>query len=145
MIEKSKKNKKGVISEEDVSALLQRYEPFSFLFLSTFYFWVIKIGFFFVFRYTATTLLALLQEVAQFDGAKIDWNALVKKTSTGISNAREYQMLWRHLAYRHVLPEKFDDGAHPLVCSASLPEKLNAASSSFFFFFYLDLNFFFPG
>ncbi|KAI5597948.1 hypothetical protein BDE02_02G099400 [Populus trichocarpa] len=88
MIEKSKKNKKGVISEEDVSALLQRY--------------------------TATTLLALLQEVAQFDGAKIDWNALVKKTSTGISNAREYQMLWRHLAYRHVLPEKFDDGAHPL-------------------------------
>lgn len=88
MIEKSKKNKKGVISEEDVSILLQRY--------------------------TATTLLALLQEVAQFDGAKIDWNALVKKTSTGISNAREYQMLWRHLAYRHVLPEKFDDGAHPL-------------------------------
>ncbi|XP_061968797.1 uncharacterized protein LOC133692108 isoform X2 [Populus nigra] len=88
MIEKSKKNKKGVISEEDVSTLLQRY--------------------------TATTLLALLQEVAQFDGAKIDWNALVKKTSTGISNAREYQMLWRHLAYRHVLPEKFDDGAHPL-------------------------------
>ncbi|KAL9396381.1 hypothetical protein Peur_010634 [Populus x canadensis] len=88
MIEKSKKNKKGVISEEDVSTLLQRY--------------------------TATTLLALLQEVAQFDGAKIDWNALVKKTSTGISNAREYQMLWRHLAYRHVLPEKFDDGAHSL-------------------------------
>ncbi|KAL9359409.1 hypothetical protein Peur_047532 [Populus x canadensis] len=88
MIEKSKKNKKGVISEEDVSTLLQRY--------------------------TATTILALLQEVAQFDGAKIDWNALVKKTSTGISNAREYQMLWRHLAYRHVLPEKFDDGAHPL-------------------------------
>ncbi|XP_011016945.1 PREDICTED: uncharacterized protein LOC105120448 isoform X2 [Populus euphratica] len=88
MIEKSKKNKKGVISEEDVSTLLQRY--------------------------TATTLLALLQEVAQFDGAKIDWNALVKKTSTGISNAREYRMLWRHLAYRHVLPEKFDDGAHPL-------------------------------
>jgi len=87
--------------------------------------------FFFVFRYTATTILALLQEVAQFDGAKIDWNALVKKTSTGISNAREYQMLWRHLAYRHVLPEKFDDGAHPLVCSASLPEKLNAASSFF--------------
>ena len=47
MIEKSKKNKKGVISEEDVSTLLQRYEPFSFLFLFTFYFWVIKIGFFF--------------------------------------------------------------------------------------------------
>ncbi|KAG5251065.1 myb family transcription factor family protein [Salix suchowensis] len=88
MIEKSKKNKKGLISEEDVSTLIQRY--------------------------TATTVLALLQEVAQSDGAKIDWNALVKRTSTGISNAREYQMLWRHLAYRHDLPEKFDDGAHPL-------------------------------
>lgn len=47
MIEKSKKNKKGVISEEDVSTLLQRYEPFSFLFLFTFYFWVIKIWVFF--------------------------------------------------------------------------------------------------
>ncbi|KAF9687394.1 hypothetical protein SADUNF_Sadunf02G0089000 [Salix dunnii] len=88
MIEKSKKNKRSLISEEDVSTLMQRY--------------------------TATTVLALLQEVAQSDGAKIDWNALVKKTSTGISNAREYQMLWRHLAYRHDLPEKFDDGAHPL-------------------------------
>ncbi|KAE8653921.1 Homeodomain-like superfamily protein isoform 2 [Hibiscus syriacus] len=43
-------------------------------------------------RYTATTVLALLQEVAQFPDAKLDWNALVKKTSTGISNAREYQM-----------------------------------------------------
>ena len=42
MIEKSKKNKKGVISEEDVSTLLQRYEPFSFMFLFNFYFWVIK-------------------------------------------------------------------------------------------------------
>jgi hypothetical protein len=49
MIEKSKKNKKGVISEEDVSTLLQRYEPFSFLFLFNFYFWVIKIWVFFFF------------------------------------------------------------------------------------------------
>ena len=66
-------------------------------------------------RYTATTVLALLQEVAQFEGVKFDWNALVKKTSTGISNAREYQMLWRHLAYRHTLLEKLVDGADPLV------------------------------
>ncbi|KAJ6735499.1 HOMEODOMAIN-LIKE SUPERFAMILY PROTEIN [Salix purpurea] len=95
-MEKSKrKNKKGVISEEDISTLLQRY--------------------------TATTILVLLQEVAQFDGVKIDWNALAKKTTTGISNAREFQVLWRHLSYRHMLPEKFDDGAHPLVCSTSLP------------------------
>ncbi|CAN6460105.1 unnamed protein product [Victoria cruziana] len=80
--------KKGLISEEDVSLILRRY--------------------------TATTILALLQEVAQFPGVKIDWNALVKKTSTGISSAREYQMLWRHLAYRHSLVEKLEEGAEPL-------------------------------
>ncbi|WRX30136.1 hypothetical protein QQP08_022623 [Theobroma cacao] len=88
MIEKTKKQKKGSVSEEDISSLLQRY--------------------------TATTVLALLQEVAQFPGVKLNWNALVKKTSTGISNAREYQMLWRHLAYRDVLLEKLEDGAEPL-------------------------------
>lgn len=67
-------------------------------------------------RYSATTVLALLQEVAQFPEAKIDWNELVKKTSTGISNAREYQMLWRHLAYRDSLSDKLEEGAEPVVC-----------------------------
>lgn len=67
-------------------------------------------------RYTATTVLALLQEVAHCPGVKIDWNALVQNTSTGISDAREYQMLWRHLAYRHALLDKLEDGAHPMVC-----------------------------
>lgn len=86
---KNKKKKKKVsISEDDTSLILQRY--------------------------TATTILALLQEVAQFAGVKIDWNALVKKSSTGISNAREYQMLWRHLAYRDALSEKVEDGIEPL-------------------------------
>lgn len=66
-------------------------------------------------RYTPTAVLALLQEVAQLPDVKIDWNALVNKTSTGISNAREYQMLWRHLAYGHALLEKLEDGAQPLV------------------------------
>ncbi|KAJ0085400.1 hypothetical protein Patl1_08666 [Pistacia atlantica] len=90
MVEKAnKKHKKGFISEVDISSLLQRY--------------------------TANTVLALLQEVAQSPGVKLDWNALVKKTSTGISNAREYQMLWRHLAYRNPLLEKLEDGASPLV------------------------------
>ncbi|XP_058069351.1 uncharacterized protein LOC131218680 isoform X2 [Magnolia sinica] len=83
-----KKKKKASISEEDISLILQRY--------------------------TATTILALLQEVAQFTGVKIDWNALVSKTSTGISNAREYQMLWRHLAYHDTLLEKLEDGAEPV-------------------------------
>ncbi|CAL5409933.1 unnamed protein product [Camellia sinensis] len=43
-------------------------------------------------------MLTLLQEVAHVQDVKIDWNALVKKTATGISNVREYQMLWRHLS-----------------------------------------------
>lgn len=67
-------------------------------------------------RYTATTVLALLQEVAHWPPeVKIDWNQLVAKTTTGISNAREYQMVWHHLAYREALLDKFDNGT-PLVC-----------------------------
>lgn len=67
-------------------------------------------------RYTATTVLTLLQEVAHWPPeVKIDWNQLVAKTTTGISNAREYQMVWHHLAYREALLDKFDNGT-PLVC-----------------------------
>lgn len=79
-------------------------------------------------RYTATTVLALLQEVAHCPDVKIDWNALVRNTSTGISDAREYQMLWRHLAYRHSLLDKLEDGAHPLVC---LPLLLEFSESNY--------------
>lgn len=62
------------------------------------------------------TVLTVLQEVSQVQDVKIDWNELVKKTTTGITNAREYQMLWRHLAYHHGLLDKFDDdSAQPLV------------------------------
>lgn len=60
-------------------------------------------------------MLALLQEVAHCPDVKIDWNTLVKNTSTGISDAREYQMLWHHLAYRHALLDKLEYGASPLV------------------------------
>ncbi|TKY74433.1 telomeric repeat binding factor 2 [Spatholobus suberectus] len=84
-----KKNKKVSFTEEDAAILLQRYD--------------------------ATTVFTLLQELAQNPQPKIDWSELVKKSATGISNAREYQMLWRHLAYRHSLPENFEDGAEPLV------------------------------
>ncbi|XP_011623501.1 uncharacterized protein LOC18434619 isoform X1 [Amborella trichopoda] len=93
--------KKGLISEEDASLLLQRY--------------------------TATTILALLQEVAQFAGPKVDWNVLVKKTSTGISNAREYQMLWRHLAYRTALAEKLEDDAEPMDDDSDLEFEVEAS------------------
>ncbi|XP_057547428.1 uncharacterized protein LOC130825982 [Amaranthus tricolor] len=75
----TEKPKKGQITEEDNCTLLQRYP--------------------------ASTILALLREVSQIADvdAKIDWHALVNKTETGITSAREYQILWRHLAYRHPL------------------------------------------
>ncbi|XP_042472983.1 uncharacterized protein LOC122055562 isoform X1 [Zingiber officinale] len=70
-------------------------------------------------RYNLSTPLTLLQEVYEVyevadTDVKIDWHALVKKTATGITNAREYQMLWRHLAYRHPLLDKIEEGAEPL-------------------------------
>lgn len=123
MIEKaSKKQKKGSVSEEDVASLLQRsLSSFSHSQNSSF-FSIIKVyGVFFFFsfcefsRYTPTTVLTLLHEVASCTDVKIDWNVLVEKSSTGISNAREYQMLWRHIAYSHSFLEKFEDGAQPLV------------------------------
>jgi len=63
-------------------------------------------------QYAATSVLALLQEVAHCVDRKIDWEVLVRNTTdektdwkalvwntlTGISGARDYQMLWRYLA-----------------------------------------------
>lgn len=64
--------------------------------------------------------------MAQVQDVKINWNALVKKTTTGISNPREYQMLWRHLAYRDALLERFEDGAKPLHDDSDLEYELEA-------------------
>ncbi|KAG6648717.1 uncharacterized protein LOC122315143 isoform X1 [Carya illinoinensis] len=100
MLEKTKKVMKGSVSEEDISTLLQRY--------------------------TATTVLTLLQEVAHCPDVKIDWNTLVKNTSTGISDAREYQMLWHHLAYRHALLGKLEYGASPLDDDSDLEYEVQA-------------------
>ncbi|KAK4374373.1 hypothetical protein RND71_005050 [Anisodus tanguticus] len=77
-------------------------------------------------EYPATTMLAVLQEVVQVADEKIDWDALVRKSTTGITNAREYQMLWRHLAYRHSLNDKLDDGAQPLEDDSDLEYELEA-------------------
>ncbi|EOA33508.1 hypothetical protein CARUB_v10019784mg [Capsella rubella] len=71
------KKRKEFISEADIATLLERYDTM--------------------------TILRLLQEMAYYADTKMDWNELVKKTSTGITNAREYQLLWRHLAYRDSL------------------------------------------
>nr|CAD1836848.1 unnamed protein product [Ananas comosus var. bracteatus] len=92
--------KKATINEDDVSLLLQRYP--------------------------ATTILTLLQEVSQFASPKVDWNTLVKRTSTGITSACEYQMIWRHLAYKHILQEKIDDGAELLDDESDLEFEVEA-------------------
>lgn len=65
-------------------------------------------------RYTASTLLALLQEICSSGDSKLNWTSLVKNTNSGISNAREYQTLWRHLAYRSNIPDGFEDDMDPL-------------------------------
>ncbi|CAN8244874.1 unnamed protein product [Cochlearia groenlandica] len=77
MVDIANKKRKAFISEEDIATLLQRYDT--------------------------VTILKLLQEMAYHAKPKIDWDELVKKTSTGITNARDYRLLWRHLAYRNSL------------------------------------------
>ncbi|KAI0528581.1 hypothetical protein KFK09_001123 [Dendrobium nobile] len=92
---------KGTVSEDEVYALVQRYG--------------------------ASTIFTLLQEVSQATEKDVtmDWRTLVKATSTGISNAQEYQMLWRHLAYRDPL-EKVEDGGEPLSDESDLEFELEA-------------------
>ncbi|KAF6145819.1 hypothetical protein GIB67_028814 [Kingdonia uniflora] len=93
-----KKQKKSFTSEDDMSPLLNRYSP--------------------------TTIIALLQEIYQFADTKMDWKSIVKKTSTGITNPREYQNLWRHLAYRLALSENVEDGVEPLDDDSDLESEL---------------------
>ncbi|KAG8390077.1 hypothetical protein BUALT_Bualt01G0045900 [Buddleja alternifolia] len=100
MVEKSKKRNRASICEEEISALLQRY--------------------------SIKTVLTLLQEVAKVAGEKIDWNAVVQNTATGISSARECQMLWRNLAYGQTLFDQFDNGANPMEDDSDLECELEA-------------------
>ncbi|KAK1661536.1 hypothetical protein QYE76_049695 [Lolium multiflorum] len=66
-------------------------------------------------KYTPAKILTALQEVSQqAERRRIDWRALAAKTATGITSAREYQMLWRYLAYRHDFVENVDRSAQPL-------------------------------
>ena len=39
--------------------------------------------------------------------SKIDWNALVKNTSTRIFDARDNRVFWRHLSYHQTLLDTF--------------------------------------
>ncbi|CAA7405555.1 unnamed protein product [Spirodela intermedia] len=94
------KRKKGFLREEDVLLLLNKYSP--------------------------TTILNLLKEVAQSASPKLEWDTLVKDSNTGISSAREYQMLWRYLAYQSPLLEKLEAGAEPLDDDSDLDFELEA-------------------
>ncbi|XP_027940669.1 telomeric repeat-binding factor 2-like [Vigna unguiculata] len=76
-------------------------------------------------RYDAPTVLTLLQELANYPHSKFNWYDLAAKTSTGISKAREYQMLWRHLAYGHSM-ENLDDDAQPLDDDSDLENEREA-------------------
>lgn len=60
--------------------------------------------------------MGLIREIARCESSKLDFNALVKKSSTGISCAREYQALWRHIAYRAELDDAYEEDAELLVC-----------------------------
>ncbi|KAL9164880.1 hypothetical protein ABFS82_06G134400 [Erythranthe guttata] len=100
MVERSRKPKKGSIDEEDMSILLERY--------------------------SVKTVLTLLQEVEKVAGEKIDWNAIVKNTTTGISSARECQMLWRHLAYGQNLTDQFDNATNPMDDDSDLEYEVEA-------------------
>ncbi|KAH6760774.1 hypothetical protein C2S52_008564 [Perilla frutescens var. hirtella] len=103
MVDKSKKGKKGTISEEDMSALLQRY--------------------------SMNTVLGMLQEVEQSAGEKVDWREVAKNSATGISGAREYQMLWRHLAYGETLIDQLDNDAEPIDDDSDLEYEVEAFPS----------------
>ncbi|KAM7253249.1 hypothetical protein ACFE04_025867 [Oxalis oulophora] len=102
-----------VMSEETISPLLQRY--------------------------SALTVLRMLGEIANNPGENLDWNELARNTSTEITNPREYQMLWRHLAYGAPLADVGDeeeplDDDSDLECetevfpSVSFKDKLEAAA-----------------
>ncbi|KAL0794656.1 hypothetical protein Bca101_066033 [Brassica carinata] len=95
------KRRKRTISEGDIATLLPRYD--------------------------AKTILRLLQEMSFYSDVKMDWNELVKKTTTGITNAREYQMLWRHLSYRDPLLPVEDDDAQPLDDDSDMECELEAS------------------
>ncbi|KAL3613849.1 hypothetical protein CASFOL_041923 [Castilleja foliolosa] len=99
MVDKSKKRKKGSIGEDTISTVLRRY--------------------------SVNTVLTLLQEMSQAAGEKMDWHEMVKNTATGISGAREYQMLWRHIAYGETL-DQIDHDQNPMDDGSDLEYELEA-------------------
>lgn len=66
-------------------------------------------------RYNSSTLVTLLREIAKCKSSKLDWALLAKCTTTGITSAREYQAVWRSIAYRAELMNAFEDNDQALV------------------------------
>ncbi|KAM7251986.1 hypothetical protein ACFE04_023869 [Oxalis oulophora] len=54
-------------------------------------------------KYSTLIVLRMLGHIVDNLGENLDWNELVRNTSTEITNPRKYQMLWRHLAYVDLL------------------------------------------
>ncbi|KEH35728.1 myb-like DNA-binding domain protein [Medicago truncatula] len=81
-------------------------------------------------RYDVATVLTVFQELSHYAADEnFNWNELVKKTTTGISTAREYQMLWRHLAYGYSFPEDLDQEAQPMDDDSDLDCELESLPS----------------
>ncbi|KAG6547566.1 hypothetical protein Mapa_011015 [Marchantia paleacea] len=80
-------------------------------------------------RYSAVTVMGLIREIARCESSKLDFNALVKKSTTGISCAREYQALWRHIAYRAELDDTYEEDAELLEDDSDLEFELEPAPS----------------
>jgi hypothetical protein len=72
---------------------------------------------FLVGRYSSSTIVTMLREIARCKSAKLDWVVLCKGTATGIRNPKEYQAVWRSIAYHSELDDSFEGNESPLVCS----------------------------
>ncbi|XP_024383369.1 uncharacterized protein [Physcomitrium patens] len=76
-------------------------------------------------RYSASTIVTMLREIARCKSPKLDWVMLCKSTVTGITNPKEYQAVWRSLAYRAELEDSFEDNEAPLDDDSDLDVELD--------------------
>ncbi|KAG0622023.1 hypothetical protein M758_3G065300 [Ceratodon purpureus] len=65
-------------------------------------------------RYSSSMIVTMLREISRCKSAKLDWVMLCKGTATGITNPKEYQAVWRSIAYHAELDDSFDGNESPL-------------------------------
>ena len=66
-------------------------------------------------RYSSGAIVTMMREIAKCKSAKLDWAVLCKGTATGITNPKEYQAVWRSIAYHTELDDSFEDNDSPMV------------------------------